>query len=187
VVKTLRSAVDRRIRQLVRNLALSLRTVAWPALIVLAIFGLSEVALDLQSYLASDKSPLKALTLMGPGVAWGVGAALAIAFAAALFVFRWRVADNTLRFLGLIGFVVLLVFWIFSAALAVVNFALVHYVKVTDRQPFLPLGVTTYGSLAALVIWGAIALLRRSRAAGQATGEDEKLVSAGMEASSGGE
>src|SRR5262249_42733980 len=135
VARTLRSAVDRRIRHLLRNLALSLRTVAWPALIVLAIFGLSEVAIDLQSYLASDTRRLKALRLRGPGVAWGGGAALAIAFAAAFFVFRWRVADNTLRFLGLIGFVVLLVFWIFSAALAVVNFLLVNYVKVTNRQP----------------------------------------------------
>jgi len=187
VVKTLRSAVDRRIRHLVRNLALSLRTVAWPALIVLAIFGLSEVAIDLQLYLASDKSPLKALTLMGPGVAWGVGAALAITFAAALFVFRVRVADNTLRFLGLIGFVVLLVFWIFSAALAVVNVALKYYMNVTNRQPFWPLGLTTYISLAALVIWGALALLRRSRSSGQATDEAGELIGAGREAPGGGD
>src|SRR5581483_5667420 len=39
VINTLRSAVDRRVRHLFRNLALSLRTVAWPALIFVAIFG----------------------------------------------------------------------------------------------------------------------------------------------------
>jgi hypothetical protein len=164
VMKTLRSAVDRRIRHLIRNLALSLRTVAWPALIVLAVLGVSEVSTDLAAYLASDKSLINALTLMGPGVVWGVGAALALAFSAALVVFRWRVADNTLRFLGLIGFVLLLTFWMFSLALAGFNY-LLNYTGITQVHPFWPLGVTTFGSLAALVIWGAIALVRRSQAA----------------------
>jgi hypothetical protein len=185
VLKTLRSAVDRRIRHLARNLALSLRTVAWPALIVVAIFGLSEVSVDLQRYLASEKSPLDALTIMGPGLAWGVGAALALAFSAALFVFRWRVADNTLRFLGLIGFVLLLTFWMFSLALAGFNLLLQQVGVVSSDpkhiQPFLPLGLTTYGSLAAIIFWGAIALLggsRRSAADAGADGGD--LVGAGM-------
>jgi hypothetical protein len=185
VLKTLRSAVDRRIRHLARNLALSLRTVAWPALIVVAIFGLSEVSVDLQRYLASKKSPLDALMIMGPGLAWGVGAAFALAFSAALFVFRWRVADNTLRFLGLIGFVLLLTFWMFSLALAGFNLLLQQVGVVSSDpkhiQPFLPLGLTTYGSLAALIIWGAIALLRRSRRSAADAGADGgDLVGAGM-------
>ncbi len=173
VLNTLRSAVDRRVRHLFRNLAFSLRTVAWPALIFVAILGVAQFSLDLAAYLGSDKSPqnaLNTLKIIGPGALWGLGAALAIAFAAALFVFRWRVADNTLRFMGLIGFVLLLTFWLFSLALAGFNLLLeqIQLVDGNKTQPFLPPGLTTYASLAALVLWGGITLLRRSRSGGGA-------------------
>ena len=45
VVSTLRSAIDRRVRHLVRNTALSLRTVAWPLLVLLCIYGVDQVLL----------------------------------------------------------------------------------------------------------------------------------------------
>lgn len=191
VLKTLRSAVDRRIRYLFRNLALSLRTVAWPALVFAAIFGVSQFSVDLAGYLAADKAPqnaLNTLKIMGPGLAWGLGAALGIAFAAALFVFRWRVADNTLRFMGLIGFVLLLTFWLFSMALAGFNL-LLEQIGLADgakTQPFLPLGLTTYVSLAALILWGGITLLRRSRASAQGTGAElaNANVGGGLDAQS---
>ena len=95
---------------------------------------------------------------------WGAGAALALVASAALLVFRWRVADNTMRFLGLIGFVLLLTFWIFSLALAGLNLLLSHnLLNVTDRAPFYPPGWNTVISLVALAIFGAVALIRRGR------------------------
>ena len=73
--------------------------------------------------------------------------------------------------------VLLLVFWLFSLALAGFNLLLIQ-VKVVDgngTQPFLPLGITTYASLAALVIYGALTLLRRARASAEgATGVEVK-------------
>jgi hypothetical protein len=162
VVNTLRSALDRRLRNLVRNTALSLRTVAWPPLIFLCIYGVDRAAFYIQQYLHGAKDPLNAFFVAGPALAWGVGAALAVVLAAALLVFRWRVADNSMRFLGLIGFVLLLTFWIFSLALAGFNLLLLQ-IDSQVKTPFLPIGVTTYGSMAALAVYGVIAFVRRGR------------------------
>jgi hypothetical protein len=186
VLKTLRSAADRRIKQFARNLALSLRTVAWPALVVVAIYGVSEVSLAVRAYLASDKSLQKGLPAIAPGLAWGVAAAFAVAFAAALLVFRWRVADNTLRFLGLIGFVLLLTWWLFSLALTLVNYLLLTYAGLPVGSPFLTVGFSTYVSAAALAIWGAYALIRRSRAARAAVADAAELAPARVVETSGG-
>ncbi len=98
---------------------------------------------------------------MLPTLIFGVIAALAAIFSPALFVFRWRVASNSLRFLGLIGFVVLLTLWIFSLALAGLNLLLTpDLLNVTDRRPFYPPSWSTVISLGALLIFGAIALVR---------------------------
>ena len=164
VVNTLRSAIDRRVRHLVRNTALSLRTVAWPLLVLLCIYGVDQVAFYIQKYLHGSKSASDALFQVGPALLWGVGAALALEASAALLVFRWRVADNSMRFLGLIGFVLLLTFWIFSLALAGLNLLLSHnLLNVTDVTPFYPPGWNTLISLAALAIFGAVAFFRRGR------------------------
>jgi hypothetical protein len=79
-----------------------------------------------------------------------------------ILVFRIRVAENTFRFLGLIGFILLLTFWIFSLALSGFN-GLLKLTGASQREPFPPFGVATIISLAALIIWGAIALIRRMR------------------------
>jgi len=79
-----------------------------------------------------------------------------------ILVFRIRVAENTFRFLGLIGFILLLTFWIFSLALSGFN-GLLKLTGATLREPFPPFGAATIISLAALIIWGAIALIRRMR------------------------
>ena len=141
VVNTLRSAIDRRVRHLARNTALSLRTVAWPLLVLLCIYGVDQVAFYIQQYLHGSKSASDALFQVGPALLWGIGAALALVASAALLVFRWRVADNSMRFLGLIGFVLLLTFWIFSLALAGLNLLL------------LPQSVECDGSRAILSTW----------------------------------
>ncbi|HEX9067241.1 MAG TPA: hypothetical protein VF807_00625 [Ktedonobacterales bacterium] len=164
VVNTLRGAIERRLGNLVRNLALSLRTVLWPVFIFAGVYGLDQLAEATQSYLHSSKGVNEALTLLGPAVIWALAASLGLAFAAALIIFRWRVASNTLRFLALIGFVLLLTLWIFSGALLVFNL-LLNKINATPREPFIPWGASSYFSLVALLAWGAYALFIRQRRA----------------------
>jgi len=186
VVNTLRSAIDRRVRNLVRNTALSLRTVAWPLLVLLCIYGVKQTAFFIQQYLHGEKTASNALFLAGPALLWGLGAALALVAAAALLVFRWRVADNSLRFLGLIGFVLLLTFWIFSLALAGLNLLLLpDLLKVTERTPFYPPSWSTLISLGSLAIFGVIAFVRRGRGnppgSGPRPSEASKQIPVGAE------
>jgi hypothetical protein len=162
VIDTLRAALDRRVRLVASNFTLTLRTIAWPALIVLAIYGLGQLSIGMQLYLHSSKT-LSAIISYGlPALVWGVVTTCAVVFSAALLVFRWRVAENTLRFIGLIVFVFLLVYWIFSLGLAGINL-FVNLIAVTSRSPFLPLDASTYGSFALLVFYGLTIVIRRAR------------------------
>jgi hypothetical protein len=79
-------------------------------------------------------------------------------------LFRWRVVDNTFRFLGLIGFILVLTFWIFSLSLWAVN-QLIFRINISDRMPFSPPSWMTGISLALLIIFGAMYFLRRGRTA----------------------
>lgn len=160
VLNTLRSALDRRLRLLASNLALSLRNVAWPALIFVAVFGLAELATDIQLYLHSPKAFADVAQYVLPAAVWGLGAVLSVVFSAALMLFRWHVAENTLRFLGLIGFIVLLTFWIFSLALWGFN-ELLLLTHATARHPFDPPSFTTTVSFAALLLFGVALVARR--------------------------
>ncbi|MBF6590107.1 MAG: hypothetical protein IVW57_06175 [Ktedonobacterales bacterium] len=162
VVVTLKAALDRRLRLLVGNLALSLRNVAWPGLIVVATFGLAELATNVEGYLHSSKHFSDVAFYILPAAGWGAISVLAIVFSAALTLFQVRVAENTLRFLGLIGLIVLLTFWIFSLALWGFNqLLLLTHALVIERHPFDPPGWTTGISLAALVLFGVSRLFRR--------------------------
>ena len=67
-----------------------------------------------------------------------------------------------MRFLGLVGFIVLLTFWIFSLALFGFN-KLLLLTNASDRHPFDPPSAPTYLSLAALLIFGALLVIRRAR------------------------
>jgi ABC-type dipeptide/oligopeptide/nickel transport system permease component len=93
---------------------------------------------------------------------WGIIATLAIVFSAALLIYRLRVAENTLRLLGLVGFTVLLTFWIFSLALSGFN-ALFSLMNISQRVPFPQPGASTIISLAALVIVGTYSVVRTMR------------------------
>lgn len=162
VLNTLRSALSRRLRLLAANLALSLRSVAWPGLIVVAIYGLAQFATDIQGYLHSDKHFSDITHFVLPAAGWGLASALGVVISAALFLFRWRVAENTLRFLGLIGLIVLLTIWIFSLALWGFNqLLLLTHALAIPRHPFDPPSSLTAISLGALVIFGVSLLFRR--------------------------
>jgi hypothetical protein len=166
VVDTLRAALNRRARMLGSNVALSLRTVVWPCLIVVAVYSIASLSSDVESYLHSARDVQAFASWVLPAAAFGLAAVLAAVFSPALMLFRWRVAENTLRFLRLIGFIVLLTFWLFSLALMVID-RLLRFTGATepDRHPFYPPSFATYISLGALVLFGLFFLVRRNRPA----------------------
>ena len=170
IVDTLRAALDRRIRSLGRSLALSLRLVGWPSLLFLAAYGLTDLSIAIQGYLHSGKHLDDALTYVLPAAIWGLVALLTMVCSAALMLFKWRVVDNTLRFLALIGFIVLITFWIFSLALWGFNKLIEATAPDFGRRPFDPPSFSTALSFATLVIAAAYFAVRgrRARAAAQA-------------------
>ncbi|HEX6542579.1 MAG TPA: hypothetical protein VF040_12545 [Ktedonobacterales bacterium] len=176
VLNTLRSALNRRLRLALDNMLYSLRNVVWPALILFGVIAVAAAARYTRFYLhlLSDqhtcpeacKATLDAFGwpyqyVIYAGI-WGILAVVAIVLAVTLLVFRIRVLANTFRFLGLIGFIILLTFWIFSLALSGFN-GLLRLTEATEREPFPPFGVATMISLAALIVWAAIVLFRRMR------------------------
>ena len=160
VLDTLRAAINRRLRELLFGLGRSLRNIVWPALLFVTTYGIYKLSVYIQSYLhAAHKDINIVIAFILPAAIWGLVSVLSLAFSAALTLFRWRVADNTLRFLGLIGFIVLLTFWIFSLALWGFNVLLEQF-NSTVVRPFDPPSWATAASAIALVIFGGYVLLR---------------------------
>ncbi len=178
VFETIRAALDRRLRLLIESLVRSLRNIAWPALIFLATYGLYQLSLNVQSYLHKGylqstfslcpqytSGSVCGITLyMLPAFAWGLFSIITVVFSAALTLFRWRIVDNTFRFLGLVGFIFLLTFWIFSLALWGFN-QLLLLTHGSVERPFDPPSWATAISLIALLIFGVYFLVRSSRGA----------------------
>ena len=182
VLNTLRSALNRRLRVASDNLALSLRNAVWPLLILLGVIAVAAASRDIQTYLhllsdqrtcttaaCPDLANVQSLldsqqqyVNIGLAVVWGVVAVVSIVIAVTLLIFNLRVAENSFRFLGLIGFIVLLTFWIFSLALSGFN-GLFSLTGLSHRVPFPQPGVATLISLAALLIFGVLLLFRRVR------------------------
>jgi hypothetical protein len=146
-----------------RSLLLSLRNVIWPPLIFLGVAGVAQFASYGQSYIHSNKTLINELEYVGPLVIWVIASVLCIVVALALLVFHGRVAENSLKFSGLIGFVGLLTLWIYSLALWSLNQLLLH-TGATDRHPFDPPAWNTAVSLGALLIFGIFFLVRRMSA-----------------------
>jgi len=180
IFKALQAALTRRVRIAVDNFAVSLRSVIWPVLILIGMFAIAGASRSIEQYLhlLSDQHTTDLLSkadlagmnslldqhlnYLDPLLALleGAIAVIAIVLSASLQLFQARVAENTLRFMGLIGFTVLLTFWIFSLALSGFNalFALTH---LSNRVPFPQPGVTTIISIAALIIAGLAVLISR--------------------------
>ncbi|MGO8949873.1 MAG: hypothetical protein ACLQUY_19900 [Ktedonobacterales bacterium] len=182
IVDTLRTALSRRINFGFAGLVGSIRTVVWPSLIFLGVVAVAASARYIQTYLhlQSDErtcttarcptyGPVQALLnehvqITAPigALIWGIIAVMAIVFSAVILIDRWRVGENTLRLLGLIGLTVLLTFWIFSLALSGFN-ALFSLTGISQRVPFPQPGVSTVISLVALLIFGTYSLARTVR------------------------
>jgi hypothetical protein len=185
---TLKTAVNRRLRFAAGNFTLSLRNAIWPVLVFVATISVATASREIQYYLhlLSDKQTCtlpgylpcgyvndtlftggQPYVSIGLAVVFGAVAVLAITFAMALFIFRQRVAENTLRFLGLIGEIVLLTFWIFSLVLSGFNY-LLWLIDHNVRLPFPQPGASTIASFACFVIWGIYVFFRRRRRASPA-------------------
>jgi hypothetical protein len=160
VLDALRAAINRRLRELFFGLGRSLRNIVWPILLFVSTYGIFWVSVNIQHYLHADHKDINAvLNFILPAAIWGLVSVFSLVFSAALTLFRWRVADNTLRFLGLIGFIVLLTFWIFSLALWGLNLLLEQF-NANVVRPFDPPSWATAASGAALIIFGGYVLLR---------------------------
>ncbi len=122
VLKTLQSALDRRIRGALAALILSLRNIAWPLLIMCSVVATGVAGELVERYLHdTNKTGSPALVALVVAVALGGVAALFTVLSAALVPISTRVATNSLKFLSLIAFIVLLTFWMFSLALTGFN------------------------------------------------------------------
>ena len=184
---TLRTALNRRARFAANNFALSLRNAVWPALVFVGTLSAAAAARQIRLYLhvLSDKATChetgylscsyvsanlatngQPYTELATALVLGAVAVLAITFAMALLIFRQRVAENTLRFLGLIGEIVLLTFWIFSLTLSAFN-GLLSLLDSGVRVPFPQPGAATIISLGSFLVWGGyLVLSRRARSRG---------------------
>ncbi len=159
VLDALRAAINRRLRELLLGLGRSLRNIVWPVLLFVATYGIFWLSVNIQDYLhATHKDIHAVVNFILPAAIWGLVSVFSLAFSAALTLFRWRVADNTLRFMGLIGFIVLLTFWIFSLALWGFNVLLEQF-NANVVRPFDPPSWATAASAIALVIFGGWVLL----------------------------
>ena len=143
-----------------QSLLQSLRNVIWPPLIFLGVVGAAQFSGYLQTYLHSGKTLLNELEYVGPATIWVVVAVLSIIIAMALLVFHGRVAENSLRFAGLIGFINLLTLWIYSLALWTLNLLLLK-TGASDLHPFDPPAWNSAISLGALLIFGILRIMHR--------------------------
>ncbi len=181
---TLKTAVNRRLRVAAGNFTLSLRNAIWPVLVFVGTLSVATASREIQQYLhlLSDKQTCalsgylpcgyvddKLLTggqpyvSIGLAVLFGAVAVLAVTFAMALLIFRQRIAENTFRFLGLIGEIILLTFWLFSLVLSAFNY-LLWLIDHNVRLPFPQPGASTIVSFACFVAWGVyIYIFRRGR------------------------
>jgi hypothetical protein len=143
-----------------QTLLQSLRNVMWPPLIFLGVVGAAQFASYGQTYLHSGKSLLNELEYVGPLAIWVIVSVLSLIVALALLVFHGRVAENSLKFAGLIGFISLLTLWIYSLALWSLNLLLLK-TGASGRHPFDPPAWNSAISLGTLLIFGILRLMRR--------------------------
>ncbi len=160
ILDALRAAISRRLREFLLGIARSLRNIVWPALLFTAVFGVYQLSAHVQQYLHEPKNLTNAGLYILPAAGWGIVSVLTIVLSAALVVFKWRVVDNTMRFLGLIGLIVLLTFWIFSLALWGFN-KLLEQFSSTIVRPFDPPSIATAVSFGALIILGGFLIFSR--------------------------
>ena len=182
LVETLLSAITRQGLNVISNLALALRTAAWPFLVLASVIGAALCSRYIQFYLHGISCNHQANQLLNCdyygyyqhnigylayngsiAAAGGAVAILGVMFASGLLIYQWRVIDNTGRFLQLTGLILLLTFWIFALALSSFNALLrAIFPDGSIRFPFYP-GPAIAVSFLALVAYAVIFFVQRSR------------------------
>jgi hypothetical protein len=154
IINTLRAALSRSFR--LTGIFLSLRNVVWPALVFLSAASLAFAARFVMFYLHNDKTLTITLNYLFPAVGWLIVAVGAAVLALGIYELSFEVMWNSLRFLSIVGFVVLLTFWLFSLAMWSINEFLIQ-TFVTDRNPFALPGVSTFLSAFILALYAVLA------------------------------
>jgi hypothetical protein len=156
IINTLRAALSRSFR--LTGIFLSLRNVVWPGLVFLSAASLAFAARFVMSYLHNDKTLDITLNYLFPAAGWLIVAVGAAVLALGIYEVSFDVMWNALRFLSIVGFVVLLTFWLFSLAMWSINEFLLQ-TFVTDRDPFAQLGVSTFLSAVILLLYAVLAFV----------------------------
>jgi hypothetical protein len=156
IINTIRAALSRSFR--LTGIFLSLRNVVWPGLVFLSAASLAFGARFVMFYLHNDKTLTITVNYLFPAVGWLIVAAGAAVLALGIYEVSFDVMWNALRFLSIVGFVVLLTFWLFSLAMWSINEFLLQ-TFVTNRDPFAQLGVSTFLSAVILALYAILALI----------------------------
>jgi hypothetical protein len=156
IINTLRAALSRSFR--LTGIFLSLRNVVWPGLVFLSAASLAFAARFVMFYLHNDKTLDITLNYLFPALGWLIVAVGAAVLALGIYEVSLEVMWNALRFLSIVGFVILLTFWLFSLAMWSINEFLLQ-TFVTDRDPFAQLGVSTFLSAVILLLYAVLALV----------------------------
>lgn len=156
IINTLRAALSRSFR--LTGIFLSLRNVVWPALVFLSAASLAFAARFVIFYLHHDKTLDITLNYLFPAVGWLIVAVGAAVLALGIYEVSLEVMWNSLRFLSIVGFVILLTFWLFSLAMWSVNEFLIQ-TFVTTRNPFALPGVSTFLSAFILALYAVLAFI----------------------------
>ena len=156
IINTLRAALSRSFR--LTGIFLSLRNVVWPGLVFLSAASLAFAARFVMLYLHNDKTLDITLNYLFPAVGWLIVAVGAAVLALGIYEVSFEVMWNALRFLSIVGFVILLTFWLFSLAMWSINEFLLQ-TFVTGRDPFAQLGVSTFLSAVILLLYAVLALV----------------------------
>jgi hypothetical protein len=167
VVNALRAALDRRLRMLFARVIDSLKNIFWPVLVFVAVFALHGLAGYVQLYLHHDKNTPTSFGFLAAAAGLAVVAVLATICSVALLLFSAEVAINALRFLGWVGFVLLLTFWIFALALFGFGRLLDSLGILVPNSPptkAFNSSISTAVSFTALLVWAVILIVRQLRA-----------------------
>ena len=156
IINTVRAALSRSFR--LTGIFLSLRNVVWPGLVFLSAASLAFAARSVMAYLHNDKTLTITVNYLFPAIGWLIVAAGAAVLALGIYEVSFEVMRNALRFLSIVGFVVLLTFWLFSLAMWSINEFLLQ-TFVTNRDPFAQLGVSTFLSAVVLALYAVLALI----------------------------
>jgi hypothetical protein len=156
IINTLRAALSRSFR--LTGIFLSLRNVVWPGLVFLSAASLAFASRFVMFYLHNDKTLDITLNYLFPALGWLIVAVGAAVLALGIYEVSLEVMWNALRFLSIVGFVILLTFWLFSLAMWSINEFLLQ-TFVTDRDPFAQLGVSTFLSAVILLLYAVLAFV----------------------------